>query len=57
MLRYLVPNLEIQEDYQKEPRFKGVCSKSNLPKIPKDGIYAIQKIYENTTAVTHNFLP
>ena len=25
-------NFEIQEYYQNEPRFKGVCSRNNLPK-------------------------
>ena len=33
-------NFEIQKYYQNEPRFNGVCSRDNLPKI-KDGNYAI----------------
>ena len=33
-------NFEIQKYYQNEPRFNGVYSRDNLPKI-KDGIYAI----------------
>ena len=33
-------NFEIQKYYQNEPRFNGVYSRNNLPKI-KDGAYAI----------------
>ena len=33
-------NFEIQKYYQNEPRFNGVCSRDNLPKI-KDGAYVI----------------
>ena len=33
-------NFEIQKYYQNEPRFNGVYSRDNLPKI-KDGAYAI----------------
>ena len=33
-------NLEIQKDYKNEPRFNGVYSRDNLPKI-KDGAYII----------------
>ena len=33
-------NFEIQKYYQNEPRFNGVCSGDNLPKI-KDGNHAI----------------
>ena len=33
-------NLEIQKYYQNEPRFNGVYSRDNLPKI-KDGAYII----------------
>ena len=33
-------NFEIQKYYQNQPRFNGVCSRDNLPKI-KDGAYAI----------------
>ena len=33
-------NFEIQKCYQNEPRYNGVYSRDNLPKI-KDGAYAI----------------
>ena len=33
-------NFERQKYYQNEPKFNGVCSRNNLPKI-KDGIYVI----------------
>ena len=33
-------NFEIQKYYQNEPKFNGVYSKNNLPKI-KDGTYVI----------------
>ena len=33
-------NFEIQEYHQNEPKFDGVCSRDNLPKI-KDGAYVI----------------
>ena len=33
-------NFEIQKYYQNEPRFNGVYSRDNLPKI-KDGAYVI----------------
>ena len=33
-------NFEIQKHYQNEPRFNGVFSRDNLPKI-KDGAYII----------------
>ena len=33
-------NFEIQKYYQNEPRFNGVYSRNNLPKI-KDGTYVI----------------
>ena len=43
--RFLIPpdsltNFEIQKYYQNEPRFNGVYSRDNLPKI-KDGAYVI----------------
>ena len=34
-------NFEIKECYQNEPRFNGVCSRDNLPKKTKDGVYVI----------------
>ena len=40
MLPHLLTNFEIQKYYQKEPKFNGVYSRNNLPKI-KDGTYII----------------
>ena len=40
MPHYLLTNFEIQKYYQNEPRFNGVYSRDNLPKI-KDGAYII----------------
>ena len=37
---YLLTNFDIQKYYQKEFRFNGVYSRTNLPKI-KDGAYVI----------------
>ena len=37
---YPLTNFEIQKYYQNEPRFNGVHSRDNLPKI-KDGAYVI----------------
>ena len=37
---YPLTNFEIQEFYQKEPRFNGVYSRDNLPRI-KDGAYVL----------------
>ena len=34
------PNFEIQKHYQNEPKFNGVYSTNNLPKI-KDGTYVV----------------
>ena len=34
-------NFEIQKYYKNEPRFNGVCSRNNLPKKIKDGVYVI----------------
>ena len=33
-------NFKIQKYYKKEPKFNGICSRNNLPKI-KDGAYEI----------------
>ena len=43
---FLVPphpliNFELQNNYQNEPRFKGVFSRDDLPKEIKDGEYLI----------------
>ena len=57
-------NFEIQKYYQNEPKFNGVYSKNNLPKI-KDGAYVINldaykpigthwiALYVNDNNVTH----
>ena len=37
---HLLTNFEIQKSYQNEPRFNGVCSRDNLPRI-RDGTYLI----------------
>ena len=37
---YLLTNFDIQKYYQKEFKFNGVYSRTNLPKI-KDGAYVI----------------
>ena len=44
-------NFEIQKYYQIEPRFNGVYSRDNLPKI-KDGTYIIN-LYEYSDIGTH----
>ena len=42
-------NIEISEYYSNEPRFNGVYSRDNLPKITKKGAYLINlDEYENT---------
>ena len=42
-------NFEISEYYKNEPRFNGVYSRNNLPKIIKKGAYVINlDEYENT---------
>ena len=40
MLPYPLTNFKIQNYYQKEPKFNGVYSRNNLPKI-KDGVFLI----------------
>ena len=40
MLPYCLTNFEIQGYYQNEPKFNGVYSRNNLPKI-KDAAYII----------------
>ena len=40
MSSHLLTNFEIQKYYQNEPRFNGVYSRNNLPRI-KDGTYVI----------------
>ena len=43
ILPYPLTNFEVQKYYQNEPRFNGVFSRDNLPKI-KDGAYIINLI-------------
>ena len=46
---YPLTNLEISEYYSNEPKFNGVYSRDNLPKITKKGAYVINlDEYENT---------
>ena len=48
MSPHLSTNFEIQKYYRNEPRFNGVCSRYNLPKI-KDRAYVINlEEYEST---------
>ena len=44
-------NFEIQKYYQNEPKFNGVYSGNNLPKI-KDGVYIIN-LDEHKSIATH----
>ena len=45
-------NIEISEYYSNEPRFNGVYSRDNLPKITKKGAYIINlDEYENTNTL------
>ena len=53
MLPHLLTNFEIQKFYQNEPRFNGVFSRDNLPKI-KDGAYIIN-LDEYSDIGTHWF--
>ena len=64
MLPHPLTSLEIQKYYQNEPKFHGVYSRNNLPKI-KDGAYIINldeyksigthwiSLYMNVENVTH----
>ena len=38
---HLLTNFEIKDYYGNEPRFNGVYSRNNLPKIIKNGAYVI----------------
>ena len=51
MLPHPLNNFEIQKYYQNKPRFNGVYSRDNLPKI-KDGAYVIN-LYEYSGIGTH----
>ena len=46
-----VTNFDIQKYYQNEPRFNGVYSRDNLPKV-KDGAYVIN-LDECSDIATH----
>ena len=48
---HLLTNFEIQKYYKNEPRFNGVYSRDNLPKI-KDGAYFIN-LHEYSDIGTH----
>ena len=51
MPRHPLTNFEIQKYYQNEPKFNGIYSRNNLPKI-KDGAYVIN-LYEFKSIGTH----
>ena len=51
MSSHPVTNFEIQKYYQNEPRFNGVYSRDNLPKV-KDGAYVIN-LDECSDIATH----
>ena len=51
MLPHPLTNFEIQKYYQNEPRFNGVYSKDNLPKI-RNGAYVIN-LDEHSDIGTH----
>ena len=51
MLLHPLTNFEIQNHYENEPKFNGVYSRNNLPKI-KDGAYVIC-FDENKSIGTH----
>ena len=53
MLPYPLTNFQIKKWYENEPKFKGVYSRNNLPKI-KDGAYIINlDLYVNARNVTY----
>ena len=51
MQPHLLTNFEAQKYYQNEPKFNGVYSKNNLPKI-KEGTY-IKSLYKYKPKGTH----
>ena len=51
MLPHSLTNFEIQKFYQNEPKFYGVYSRNNLPKM-KDGAYLIN-LNENKSVGTY----
>lgn len=44
---YSLCNLEIQNYYQNEPKFKGVYSGNNLPKTMEHGVYVVRIMSTN----------
>ena len=48
---HILTNFEVQKYYQNKPKFNGVYSKNNLPKI-KDGAYAID-LFKYKSIGTH----
>ena len=51
MLLHPLTNFKIQKYYQNEPKFNGVYSRNNLPKI-KDGVY-VTNLDELKSIQTH----
>ena len=43
-----ITNFEIQKYYQNKPKFNGVCSRDNLPKI-SDGVYVLNPDEQKST--------
>ena len=54
MVTHCITNFEIQKYYQNEPKFNGVYSRNNLPKI-KDGAYVIN-LDELISIATHQIV-
>ena len=52
ILPHPLTNFEIQQYDHNEPRFNGVCSRDNLPKQIKDGVYVIN-LDEHKDTGTH----
>ena len=54
MILHPLKNFEIQKYYKNEPRFNGVYSRYNLPKI-RDGAY-VKNLDEYSNIGTHCFV-
>ena len=54
MIPHPLKNFEIQKYYKNEPRFNGVYSRYNLPKI-RDGAY-VKNLDEYSNIGTHCFV-
>ena len=54
MLPHPLINFEIQKYFQNKPKFNGVCSRNDLPKI-KDGAYVIN-LDEYKSTRTHRIV-